>query len=192
MRRPSRVDVYAYVSGGLDPGRARDVEDAVAADPVLQAELLLARAELSMPISDEPVWRIPPPGIASGRRPVHVEVGAAAVMGEALRPGDRFEVAISEAAQADSVVVVLRRSAGTWSVVYPEVEDEPVAVEALPVRDGRPTLELVAGSEEGEQRWAVAFVPTPVEDWRAEGWRRLREALESGEVPVVALAVVVG
>jgi len=187
-------DLLAWLAGALEPGRALDVQEEVSAFPEVRARVALLTQRLQ---EDQirPVWRIPPPGVAGGRRGFTLERAALAVMGEeVIRPGDRFTVRIGAVPDAeDRRLVVLYRRGADWDVVFPSREDEDVQLDVIPAEpSGERVLELVAQEDLGEQRWAVALPLADPVDWSLAPearWQSLVERIATGEVPVTSVRI---
>jgi len=186
--------LLAWLAGALEPGEAHAVAAEVAASHELQARVDGLRRQLR-PRERKRTWRIPPPGVQGGRRGFAVEHRLAAVMGDALRPGDRFQVVIGpmeDAAARRLVVLTLENDA--WRVVFPTRSAEDVTLDLLPAAaDGSRSLDLTAGAAPGRQRWAVALplAASPI-DWALlpdERWASVRAQIVAGEVPVTAVEI---
>ncbi|MBT3222858.1 MAG: hypothetical protein HN348_27595, partial [Proteobacteria bacterium] len=115
------TDLYAYLVGGLNPRRVLEVEEEMAAWPVLKERLATLRVEYSPEVAPPTGWRIPPPSARFSEVFFPVQVHAADVFGdEAIRPRDRFQARICGEQEGGRFVVVLYRAASGWSVVFPE------------------------------------------------------------------------
>ena len=181
-------ELLAWLSGALEPSRARLAEDEVRVSPDLQARahlLTLRLAEVDAPSR----WRLPPPGLALrpgfGMRAAPVDV-----MG-APRGGDRVELRLPEQADANAVVVVvLSRDTGDWRVRFPLSPGELTRLSEFPMDAGDRVVEVTLDPVAGRQRWAVALAAPPVE-WD-EGWSQLREEIDEGVARVATVAITVG
>ena len=178
--------LLAWLAGALDPGRASEVAEDVAADPMLQARVAALGAQLADPPA-APSFRLPPPTRPSFgmRRQLAIAMGDTT-----LRPGDRFRLALDPPDDAERIVVVLRRVTSDWSVVFPTDPDEVLPVGALPTEDGSPILDLVV-DRPGRQRWAVALPAASVAiDWtapEATRWQALSAGIADGSIPVTSI-----
>ncbi len=188
-------DLLRYIAGAAEPSRALELEERLATDPELQARVAELRHELR-PSTDPTRWFIPPPALAAGPQRLLLSVAPVDVMSSGdLRPGERFAMRFDDPDEEPRLLVVLHRENGRWHVLFPETEHDVMHSRELPTDDrGQRVLELAAGPEPGDQRWAVAL-PTPLQgpNWRAEDpWSGMRDAMGRGEVPVRAAAVRVG
>ena len=191
MNHVSDPDLHAYVAGALEPPRALEVTEAVAADPQLGLRLEAVQAALAQGPADRGEWRIPPPGV--GLR-LMLSASAAPVMGDTIRPGDRFRVRVDRTDDPKRRIRVLFRAGQRWQVMFPAGPDEELTVAELPTDEsGKRHLDLVAQPPLGAQRWAVALCdPSETVDWSAaEGprWAALRVGITAGQVPVAAVEV---
>lgn len=191
MTIPDR-DLLRYLAGAAEPSRALEVEEQLSRDPALQQRLAVLSAELQAAAAP-PRWFIPPPALAAGPRAFAVSVAPVAVMSSGdLRPGERFAMRFDDPDDQPRLLVVLHREEGRWQVLFPQSATDVLHTSELPTDDnGQRVLELAAGAEPGDQRWAVAL-PTPLHgpNWAAEDpWVGMRDAMGRGEVPVRAAAV---
>jgi hypothetical protein len=186
--------LHAWLSGALEPPQALVVEEILRQTPEIQRRIEQLEQAASPPRPDP--WRIPPPGIPGGRMGFGLSTAQAAVFGGALRPGDRFELRIESVVEqaADQLVLVLRRLAGAWQVVFPTDADGTLTAADLPEKDGARVLDVSAGPEAGRQRWAIALAPRDAVDWAAEGAERFAAVITGvagGDVPVASVEVAV-
>ena len=192
----TQADLLALVSGALEPGRRREVEREVQFDSDMRRRVTDLRTRLA-DAAPPPAWRIPPPGVRSGRGAFGVRAETAAVMGAAPRPGDRSTLWLADLADAaERLVVVLHRTPSTWAVVFPTRSAEGVRLSELPRGPaGERRLDVVLRDDAGSQRWAVALPLASMIDWAVPEearWTEIRAQLRSGLVPVAAAEVQVG
>ena len=188
----TETTLLAWLSGGLEPGTADEIAALVRADPLLAARAAVLRPLLEAPPVDIG-WRIPPPGLPGGMRPIAMQALRMTMDAGPIPPLGGFSIRIEPGADADARwVVVLWIEDGRWSVAFPTCIEERLRLSALPVEpDGSRLLDLIAGEAVGTQRWAVAL-PVADAQWdAADPWGALRDALAAGEVPVTAVSVVV-
>jgi hypothetical protein len=185
--------LLAYHCGALEPGDARDVEVALAADPALGLRLRDAANRLIEPPPTDP-YRIPPPGLGMSGFGLQGTAGLVLAGDEAIRPGDRFRVTLHPDDAGRRRVVVLYRRRDAWEVVFPTRPEEAVTAEALPRDDdGARLLDLAARADRGRQRWAVALPSTDLAiDWAVPGdarWATLQDGIAGGTVPVASVEI---
>ncbi|MEL6348702.1 MAG: hypothetical protein AAFV53_36700 [Myxococcota bacterium] len=191
--------ILAWLVGALEPGDALAVSEQIAADATLAVRASALSARLDRPAAAK-AWRIPPPGIPGGAARLQVRTHAAAVMSDAqaVRPGERFRLQLGSLPDASRrLMVVLYRAEHSegWSVIFPTSTDECVTLDELPAEpDGSRYLDLVAGEQPGEQRWAVALPSRDelVIDWTAppaERWAVLQARIRDGSVPVASVQI---
>ncbi len=194
---PEELDdamLHAWLSGALEPPQALVVEELLRQTPEVQRRIDQLE-QAANPVRRDP-WRIPPPGIPGGRLGFGLSTAQAAVFGGELRAGDRFELRIDTPLEraTDHVVLVLRRLAGAWQVVFPTDPDGTLTAADLPEKDGGRVLDVSAGPEPGRQRWAIALAPRETLDWAARGAERFAAVIAGvarGEVPVASVEVAV-
>jgi len=195
----SEAELWALLAGALDPGRAQRASELIAASPELQVRLSQLRQELDKAsVQPAPRWRIPPPGIRSGRASFGLELRLETMLGAGpLQPGDRFVLLLDDVDDESRTVVVFFQEPTGWEVLFPLSQEEILLVRELPQdHDGRRRLELVARDQPGQQRWAVAQLdPEYALDWSLpaeERWREVRKGIVQGRVPVTSAVVEVG
>ena len=181
--------LHAWLAGALEPPRALEVEEAMRREPGIAERLARLRALQTEPRADP--WRIPPPGIAGGRAGIRANVEHAAVLGGALRAGDRFELVMDDLPDAAARwVVVLRRETAGWRVVFPTEPEDQMPLAALPLDDGVRRLALTA-SAAPRQRWAVALPAASVSiDWtlgEAARWEPVIAGVQDGSIPTASV-----
>lgn len=184
------AQLLAWLSGALEPGRARQVARLVEATPTLRdrARRLAEGLELANPTSP---WRIPPPGVRGGREPLQARPEAADVLGDdRVRPGDRFQVHLGPVTRpAERCLVVLYHRDG-WQVVFPTSAEDLVSPEVLDREpDGSWVLDLAARDERGPQRWAVALPLRGLLSEDLMDWTRVMAGVTAGDVPVASVEV---
>lgn len=195
---PTDRDLLAYLVDAVDPGAREEIEAALRGDAGLRFRLgELSRQVQAMTERPVDTWRIPPPGLPSGRERYRLTLDHLPVMGgERLRAGDSFELVLDPVPDARRYhVVILFRTQQGWQVVFPTEPDEMTRLDAIePEADGTRRLVLEARPEPGRQWWAVALVPdhVPVEWDRDEPWEAIREAITDGTVPVTSVEIDVG
>lgn len=178
--------LHAYLAKALDPARTLEVDEEMQADPELAVRLSLLAGALRTPERPIPTWRVPPPGVTAWQ----LGLGSTPVLGEdQIRPGDRFRLVLDPAVGSERQVVLLFREKADWSVVYPQEPDDEVTLGELPRAGENIALDVVARGQAGLQRWAVAL-PNRRANWdAADRWGWLREAIASGEVPIMSMDV---
>jgi hypothetical protein len=174
----------AYLAGALDPGRAAEVEETLAASPALQRRLsTLLTAEVSAPGTSG--WGLPPAGVR-GPWSLPVEVHAAPFMdGEGVVAWHTLLLDIPDDQLPRMVVVVQRPPGGDWAVWLPTAPDEVIHGADLPLQDARRRLDVA--SIDGEL--AVVLLPEDVAPrWDAEDpWAEARHAVRTGRAPMTVL-----
>lgn len=188
---PTAAELAAWLEDALDPDRAAEIAQMVAARPALAARVRALRARLQPTIEPgERTWCLPFPGLRLPGAP-RATLWEAAVMGS-IGPGARFEVCIEDPEDAAQTrLVVLTRRGDDWEVIFPEEPEDDVPVSVLPLAaDGR-RIGLVAGLTLGEQRWALVYVARSLHiDWSAppeQRWAPLRAALAEGAATAVVV-----
>ena len=195
MRPVTETELFGYLVGVLEPGRAEEVEAALAESPQLRAKLGEVGATVRMTAPMDRGWQIPPPGIAGGRVGFGVGATPAVVMAGRAQAGDRVQLWI-EPVTNEAMVVLLAEKANGWRVMFPNDVEEVITLEELPTReDGARRIDVVLTEVEGPQRWAVALPSASTSvDWAASEtsrWDELRRGIASGEVAVTAVDVAV-
>jgi hypothetical protein len=192
----SDADLFAYLAGVLDPGRAREIEEKLSCSATLAARLNTASMALRDPELPGPSWRIPPPGLAGGRAPMRLQPEVASVMADGPRPGDRVKLWIRPTKEPESriVVVLMQKPETGWTVVFPSGPGEEIDLASLPSReDGARRLDVVLQDFPGTQRWAVALPAKGTTiDWEQPDetrWSDVKRALECGEIPVSSVEI---
>ncbi len=184
--------LVAWLTEALAPPDMADVAAQVRADPELAARVALLASRLR-PEPAPARFRVPPPGIPGGRRPVGVQLSVGALDDGTVPPLGGFAVRIDPLPDPEQrVVVVLRQVDGAWRAVFPAAPGDEVSLAALPeAADGGRMLDLIAGPEAGSQRWAVALPTAEIGPAWADPdpWSRLRRALAEGSCPVTAVRV---
>ncbi len=195
MLDPSDELLWDYATGSLEPGETLRVGEAVAGSPALQRRLLTIRAALQAPRARP--WFLPALGPLGPAAPT-LALGRPHVFGDARPLGSgelfRIEVRVDDADRVPRRLLLLRRGAQGWAVVFPVTADEDVAVADIPTQpDGSRHVLARAGSEPGPQRWAVALPSAEISiDWEAdveERWTWLREDLARGLIPCTTVVV---
>lgn len=184
--------LLAWMSGAMEPGSAAEVAAQVRVSPVLQARAVALRPVMSAPAAVGG-WRIPPPGVLGGRRPVAMQALRMTMDAGPVPPLGGFSIRIAPVEDAEARwVVVLWMVDGVWRVAFPTDAGERIRLSDLPAEaDGSRLLELVAGERVGEQRWAVAL-PTADAAWGGEDpWAGLQADIAAGAVAVTSVAVTV-
>jgi hypothetical protein len=178
----------AYVADVLHPGRAEEVAEAAAADPLIWAELQSLREQMFEP-PPAPAWRPPPP-----RHPLGLRLGAQPMGAMSGAEATRVRVSLPAEADRSALLVLLwRPERGDWQVQLPTRPTQVRRVGQLPVNaDGQPFLEVIARPEAGPQRWALILAPAdqPI-DWSLPEdarWTALMAAVEAGAAPAASLA----
>jgi len=191
-KRLTDPTLLAWIADALEPGPASIVAESVSQDPTLQARVAMLQARVQEPVATPSLWRIPPPGIPSGRdQRFQIHAQTAAVMGEQeLRPGDRFAMHIDNPGPPPRSVVVLRKLED-WTVVFPVDPEDLIGLSDLPDEDEGRRLDLFAGPEAGAQRWAVALPAADQEiDFDADNpWDGIIEGIADGSVPVTSVEI---
>lgn len=184
--------LLAWLSGGLEPGEAAEVEARMRADPALSARMMMLRT-LTTPVETADRWRIPPPGLPGSRHPVAMTAQSMTMSEEPIGALSGFSIRITPpSADTARWVVVLQEVDGRWGVVFPNSAEERIRLSELPREpDGTWLLEMVAGEVAGRQRWAVALPEDDARWEEDEPWRVLKEAIAAGEVPVTAVSIMV-
>ncbi len=186
MRTLSDATLLAWIAGALDPGRASEVAEDVAANADLQARVHLLGLQLAEPPT--PAFRLPPPSFSAFGVSRDLEI----VMGDpTLRPGDRFRLLLDRPDDRPRWVVVLSRVDRQWTVVFPESPEDLIGLEELADSGARRVLDLVV-ADPGRQRWAVALPEQSLsirwdESKPEKRWEALRSGLLSGTIPAVTV-----
>jgi len=191
MYHVSDAELLALVVGALEPSRALELEEVLAAEPALRLRKATLASSMALGEAPRHGWRIPAPGVGMKLR---LSASAAPVMGGELRPGDRFRVRVDRTEEPSRRIRVLFRKGEDWEVVYPSAPEEELAVAELPVdADGKRHIDLVAQPPAGHQRWAVALADAgDGVDWDApetERWAALQSGIAAGSVPGAAVEV---
>lgn len=179
-------ELRACVARALDPGDEAALTAAIALDPTAPARLAAIRARLERPAA--PAWFVPRRTSEGLPLPPLARIEPVAYLGGATARGEvwtevRIELPAAEAARVRPVVVVERADGG--EVVHPEAEEDWLALDRWPSRNGGYAL-LVMVPEEDLCRVVVALPEEgfPV-DWTAppeRRWVELREAVAEGAV----------
>ena len=195
IRRLSDRDLYAYAARGLDPGDARTIEAAVAADPAAQGRLAFIEQRVSRLAASDARWRLPVLSIAGRMPPLAARAVSDLHMGEdGVHVGDRVVLRIAPPPDVARVrPLLLRECDGVSEVVYPMAPEEWMSLDQWPLEEGEYEIELVVDGPEGDQRYLVALVDLALEiDWTAPAetrWQAVRERIEEGTLAACAVVV---
>jgi len=184
-----------YLANALEPGHREEVEAQLMRSPELRVRLEALAREVDSRLAPRNRWRIPPPGVPSGRQTFSVASRRLAIMGRPLAPGDLFEIAIAPVPLPESVwFAILSHGADGWEVRFPDSEAEVVALSDIPAdTDGQRRIQVRASGQTGRQWWAVALVPMDLAiDWTLAPearWSPLIDGIADGTVGVTSLEV---
>ncbi len=187
--RPSDRLLRQYLAEAMDPPRAEEIRDAVAASPELQARLaeLIATTppEPPSPQAESLPWMLPPPG---ARAPFLMQGSLADGLLMDGQDADWVELSI-DVPEPDlgCVVVVLERGDDAWQIVFPAHDDEVVRAGELPVVGSARRLDVTL--QPGSARLAVLLVPDPPDLSAADPWEAVRQAVASGQHPLITFDV---
>ena len=204
MPQPTDATLLAHLAGALEPGPEAEVRAELSRSTALQHRLARLRRRTEPPPQR---FRIPPPGIFGGRRPVPIRAMPAAVMSAeaedadsphhriAARPGERWRLHITAQPTPERLtpIVLERLEDGAWEVTFPEDEDDLLTLADLPTSTaGAHLLDLGAPTTPGDHRMALALIPAhlPI-DWShpTQRWTTLQAGIEDGTFPVAAVQV---
>lgn len=184
---PSDRVLRQYLAEALEPPRAEEVREALARSPALAARLALLIAETPPEPAppERPGWRMPPPGVTA---PFLLQgtFASGAVMDADQADWIELSIEVPEA-DLDCVVVVLERRDAAWEVLFPTDEDEVIRASELPHEGSLRRLDVTLQPE--VERLSVVLVPEVPDLGAADPWASVREAVASGQRPVITFDV---